>query len=51
MDMIRVGRARLYLAAGWTFVGVCVLDNWVCVQPFPCIGVAWRRRAPTSSSP
>lgn len=39
----RVGRVAFYADAGAVWIGVQVLPNWIMVQPFPCIGLTWKR--------
>lgn len=34
---------HVYVRADTWWIGIQVLDGWVCLQPFPCLGVAWRR--------
>lgn len=35
---------RLYTDPGAVWIGVQVLDSWIVFQPFPCVGVCWKRR-------
>lgn len=40
----RRARLSMHFDASWWWIGVCVLERWIVVQPVPCIGVTWRRR-------
>lgn len=36
-------RLRLYSDPAAVWIGLQVLPGWIVLQPFPCIGLLWKR--------